>query len=123
MTALLPERISTTPAMTLARRVAAHMEAHYPDTTDAAAWTVAEDHRDGSAVVVWRIGNDRAFPAGARGTVLYRWLLSLRDAGFAAEARTDMEVFGRPDEEAPGGRALWLHVTDWHPTALEAVDS
>lgn len=62
----------------------------------------------GSAVVVYRTHSD--WPqAGIRGTTLYRWLLALRDAGLIAEARTDMEVFGRPDEQSD--IAWWLHVT------------
>ena len=101
------------PVLTLAQRVATHMETRHPETTEAAAWIVATDHRDGSAVVVWRRGDDPTMPASARGIPMWRWLHGLRAAGFTAEARLDMEVFGRPDEDSPDGRAQWLHVTAW----------
>lgn len=96
----------------LAGQVDAHMQRIHPEATAAGGWTTARDSRDGSAVVAWRQGTEPAQP-GVRGTLLYRWLCSLRDAGFDAQARTDMEVFGRPDEESPDRYARWLHVTAW----------
>jgi hypothetical protein len=98
-----------------AERVSRHMETHFPDTIPAASWQVARDDRDNTAVVVAFPGSDRTLPSSCYAIHAYRWLCSLRDAGFIAEPRTDMEVFGRPDEEAPGGRARWLHVTGWDP--------
>lgn len=95
----------------LAERVSDHMQRFAE--TNAARWTVAADHRDNTAAVVWRAGSDPTLPRTCRGIVLWRWLCSLRDAGFEAHPRTDMEIFGRPDEESPDGRAYWLHVTDW----------
>lgn len=91
------------------------MQTHFPDTTPAASWTVARDERDNTAVVVAFPGSDRTLPGSCYAIHAYQWLCSLRDAGFTAEARTDMEVFGRPDEQAPGGRARWTHVTAWEP--------
>ncbi|AWT42610.1 MULTISPECIES: hypothetical protein [Streptomyces] len=102
----------------LAERVSRHMQTHFPDTTAAASWTVARDERDNTAVVVAGPGDDPTMPGGSYGIHAYRWLCSLRDAGFTAEPRTDMEVFGRPDEQAPGGRARWLHITAWDETAI-----
>lgn len=97
----------------LAYRVAEVMTRIHPETRDViGGWTVAEDHRDGTAVVVWQQG-DGTWPATLRGTVMWRWLWALRGAGFTVEPRLDMEVFGRPDEESPDGRARWLHVTAW----------
>lgn len=99
----------------LAERVSRHMQTHFPDTTPAASWQVARDDRDGTAVVVAFPGSNRTLPGGCYAIHAYHWLCSLRDAGFTVEARTDMEVFGRPDEQAPGGRARWIHVTAWEP--------
>lgn len=100
----------------LAERVSQHMQTHFPDTVAAASWTVARDQRDNTAAVIAGPGSDPTMPGGSYAIHAWRWLCSLRDAGFTAEARTDMEVFGRPDEEAPGGRARWLHVTAWDPS-------
>lgn len=96
----------------LAEQADAHMQTIHPEATAVGGWTVARDNRDGSAVVVWRTGLEPVQP-GVRGGVLYRWLVSLRGAGFTGVARTDMEVFGRPGEESPDGFARWLHVTGW----------
>lgn len=92
----------------LGEMVAQHM-ARFDEQTGG-DYEVAVDHRDDTAVVVWRPGMFGSM-AGVRGTMLWRWLCSLRDAGFTAQPRTDMEVFGKPDEEAD--IAWWLHVTDW----------
>lgn len=113
---------TTAPATTaadweLAERVSRHMQTHFPDTTAAASWTVARDERDNTAVVVVGPGDDPTMPGGSYGIHAYRWLCSLRDAGFTVEPRTDMEVFGRPDEQAPDGRARWMHITAWNETA------
>lgn len=105
----------------LASRVADVMTRIHPETQDCiGGWTVAEDHRDGTAVVVWRQG-DGTWPATLRGTVMWRWLWALRGDGFTVEPRLDMEVFGRPDEESPDGRARWLHVTAWDAPASSDV--
>lgn len=96
-------------ATTLTQRAATHMNAISPNPA-CGGWVVAEDHRDGTAVVVYR--TDPGWPqAGVRGTTLYRWLCALRDAGFTAEARLDLEVFGKPDEQSE--IAHWLHTTGW----------
>lgn len=99
---------------TLAEKVSDHMQALYPDDTDAGGWICAEDHRDGTAVVVWRPGNTEALlPGGARAILIYRWHATLQNAGFVSNPRTDMEVYGRPGEESDDGRARWLHITGW----------
>lgn len=113
ITTMAPAPASTTADWELAERVSRHMQTHFPDTTAAASWTVARDERDNTAVVVAGPGDDPTMPGGSYGIHAYRWMCSLRDAGFTAEARTDMEVFGRPDEQAPDGRARWLHITSW----------
>ncbi|MEV4975598.1 hypothetical protein [Streptomyces scopuliridis] len=94
----------------LADRVNEHMVKNWPGSP-AGNWETAVDHRDGTAIVVWRSGDVGPAQPSMRGMMLYRWLCSLRDAGFVAEARTDMACFGRPDEESPV--AWWLHVTGW----------
>jgi hypothetical protein len=104
----------------LARRLATHMETHVPDTEYAGGWTVARDQRDNTAVVVWR--GDEPVQPQVRGMTLYRWLCSLRLAGFTAEARTDMAVFGRPGDQSPDGIAHWLHVTGWSAPAPVAAE-
>jgi hypothetical protein len=102
----------TVVAATLAERVANHMTVVFPTTVDAGAWQVARDSRDGTVVVVWRAGYEPVQPQ-VRGMLLYRWLCSLRDAGFTAQARLDLAPFGRPDEVSRDGIARWLHVTGW----------
>jgi hypothetical protein len=102
----------------LAERVSQHMQTHFPDTMAAASWTVARDERDNTAVVVAQPGYDRTLPGGCRAIHLFRWHTSLSDAGFICEPRTDMEVFGRPDEQSPDGRARWLHITGWDPAPI-----
>jgi hypothetical protein len=89
------------------------MKTRFPDDEESGGWTVARDSRDNTAVVVWRAASDLLTMPQIRGFQLGRWLDSLRDAGFAAEPRTDMEVFGRPDEQSADGRARWLHVSNW----------
>ncbi|MET8694719.1 hypothetical protein ABZV65_19500 [Streptomyces bauhiniae] len=113
MTITLPDPTTTAADWALAEAVSHHMQTHFPDTTPAASWTTARDERDNTAVVVAFPGSDPTLPGGCYATHLYRWLCSLRDAGFTVEARTDMEVFGRPDEQSPSGRARWIHVTAW----------
>lgn len=106
--------MTTTPTeWALAEHVSHHMQTHFPDTTPAAAWQVARDERDNTAVVIAYPGNDPHLPGGCYATHLYQWTNSLRDAGFTVEPRTDMEVFGRPDEPSPTGRARWIHITAW----------
>lgn len=97
----------TDTAPRLAQAAAAHMDTNFPDTYYG-GWTVAEDERDGTAVVVWR-QREYGGEQGLRGRMLYRWLESLRAAGFTVEPRLDLEVFGRPDEQSE--IAHWLHVT------------
>lgn len=104
------------PTLTLGDRVAAHMRRY--DQQTGGDYEVAVDHRDGTAVVVWRAGMFGSMQ-GVRGTMLYRWLCSLRTAGFTAEARLDMEVFGKPDEESE--IAWWLHVTAWTDPARSPI--
>lgn len=110
LTVRIPAQRNTTPtpAPTLGERVADHMRRF--DHQTGGDYEVAVDHRDDTAVVVWRCGMFGSMQ-GVRGTMLYRWLCSLRDAGFTAQARLDMEVFGKPDEESE--IAWWLHVTAW----------
>jgi hypothetical protein len=91
-----------------AEKVAAVMEPFQSDDP-CGNWLVARDDRDNSAVVVFR--TVPGWPqSGIRRTLLYRWVLALRDAGFNAYARDDMEVFGRPDELSATG-PWWIHVT------------
>lgn len=113
-----PTAASTAADWALAERVSRHMQTHFPETTAAASWTVARDERDNTAVVVVGPGDDPTMPGGSYGIHAYRWLCSLRDAGFAVEPRTDMEVFGRPDEQSPDGRARWMHITGWSEAAI-----
>ncbi|MFF9309993.1 hypothetical protein ACF1BS_03690 [Streptomyces sp. NPDC014748] len=97
----------------LAERVNRHMQEHFPYTTAAASWTVARDQRDNTAVVIAGPGDDPNLPGGSYSIHAYHWHCSLQDAGFTVEPRTDMEVFGRPDEQSPDGRARWMHITGW----------
>lgn len=106
--------------MRLAERTGAHMTRCFPGTLPVGGWTVARDTRDGTAVVVWRSGGEPVQPL-VRGMLLYRWLCSLRDAGFAAEAATDMDVFGRPEQESPDRVARYLRVTAWSSAATAAA--
>ncbi|MFE9886814.1 hypothetical protein [Streptomyces scopuliridis] len=94
----------------LANRVSDHMVKHWPGSP-AGNWEVTRDRRDNTAIIVWRSGDLALGMQGVRGSMLYRWLGSLRNAGFVAAARTDMACFGRPDEESPV--AWWLHITGW----------
>jgi hypothetical protein len=106
-------------AVDVAVLVSDHMTKHFPEDGYAGGWTVARDRRDGTAVVVWRRADEPVQPQ-VRGMALYRWLCSLRDAGFTGEARTDMEVFGRPEGQSQDGIARWLHVTAWSAPAAVA---
>ncbi|MFI1485679.1 hypothetical protein [Streptomyces sp. NPDC020747] len=105
-----PEAVTDLPG-----QVDAHMREHFPDTVDAGGWMTARDYRDNTAVVVWRPGDADLMPGGIRAILIYRWHVSLQNAGFTCVPRTDMEVFGRPDEQAPDGRARWIHITGWDP--------
>jgi hypothetical protein len=111
--------VTATITPTLAQRVSDHMTAHFPVADLHGAWNVACDTRDGSAVVAWRPGDEPAQPQ-VRGMLLYRWLCSLRDAGFTGEARVDMTVFGRP-VDSPDGLARWLHITAWSRPSAPAA--
>ncbi|CAL9371472.1 hypothetical protein [Streptomyces sp. enrichment culture] len=118
MTATIDTPIITPPAgIDLADQVRIHMETLFPEDVDAGGWICARDSRDGTAVVVWRPTKERStlLPGGARAVLVYRWHVSLQNAGFIVTPRTDMEVFGRPDEEADDGRARWMHITGWDP--------
>jgi hypothetical protein len=107
-----PETVTDLPG-----QVDAHMREHFPYDEPAGGWETARDYRDNTAVVVWRRhGTD--LPGGSRGILLYHWHLSLQSAGFICVGRTDMEVFGRPDEQSPDGRAMWIHVTGWEPNEV-----
>lgn len=106
--------MTTTASVGLTARVAAHME-QFADS-ECGGWLVAEDHRDGTAVVVWQAREMFGGMPGIGGTMLWRWMWSLRGAGFAAVPRTDLEVFGRPDEESEYAR--WLHITAWSAPGL-----
>lgn len=105
-----PETVTDLPG-----QVDAHMREHFPYTVDAGGWVTARDYRDNTAVVVWRPGDADLMPGGIRAILIYRWHVSLQNAGFICVPRTDMEVFGRPDEQAPDGRARWIHITGWNP--------
>lgn len=102
----------------LPERVLAHMEEHFPEPVEAGDYLVARDYRDNTAVVVWRKGTDPHMPGGASSFLIYHWHISLTNAGFICVGRTDMEVFGRPDEQSPDGRARWIHITGWDPTLV-----
>lgn len=108
-----PSAVSTDAG--LPEQVSAHMQDNFPEDVDAGGWICARDFRDNTAVVVWRPcrDNHELLPGGARAILIYRWHVSLQAAGFISVPRTDMEVFGRPDEQAPDGRARWLHITGW----------
>lgn len=101
----------------LPEQVSDHMQTHFPEDIDAGGWICARDYRDDTAVVVWRPcrDSDELLPGGARAVLIYRWHVSLQNKGFISVPRTDMEVFGRPDAQAPDGRARWLHITGWDP--------
>lgn len=99
----------------LGDRVTAHMETRYPYTEASGGWKCLLDQRDNTVAIAYTVGSDLLNTAGIRGNVLYQWLCSLRDDGFAVEPRLDMELYGRPNEESPDGRAQWLHVTGWDP--------
>lgn len=97
------------------------MTAVFPEAVPTGGWTVAPGSETGDAVVVWQPGDEPAQPQ-VRGMLLYRWLCSLRDAGFTCEACTDMAVFGRPEQESPDGIARYLRITAWSkpPAAVAA---
>lgn len=105
----------TAASLDLAERVSAHMLATFPESP-CGGWEVARDTRDNTAAVVWRAREMFGGMQGVRGTMLYRWLCSLRDAGFTAQPRLD-EAFGRPDETS--AIAHWLHVTAWTAPAAD----
>jgi len=91
------------------------METHHPYIEVYGGWICLRDERDGTAVIAYKTGSDFLNTVGIRGNALWRWMCSLRDAGFTVEARLDMELYGRPDDLSPDGRAQWLHVTGWDP--------
>lgn len=100
---------------TLAQRVADHMTSRFPTDSWVGGWIAACEPETGDAVVVWRPVTP--VQPRVRGSLLYRWLSDLRDAGFTAEACTDMAVFGRPDEQSPDRVARYLRITDWSALA------
>jgi hypothetical protein len=112
--------VTATITPTLAQRVSDHMSSRFPGTLPTGGWKTAHDTTDGTAVVVWKSGGEPVQPL-VRGMVLYRWLCSLRDAGFAADACTDMAPFGRPAEESPDRVARYLRVTAWSEPTAAAV--
>jgi hypothetical protein len=118
ITSPAPAPASTAADWELAERVSQHMQTHFPDTMAAAGWLVARDERDNTAVVVAQPGYDNTLPGGCRAIHLFRWHTSLGNAGFLSEPRTDMEVFGRPEDQSPDGRARWLHITGWDPARI-----
>ncbi|WP_331764478.1 hypothetical protein [Streptomyces anulatus] len=103
------------PGPELAAMVVDHMTVHCPPT-EHGDWELGQHPTDRTIGVVWRVGTSGTAQAGVRGSILYRWLGSLKDAGFTVTPRTDMAVFGRPDEESD--TAWWLSADGW---ALAAV--
>ena len=118
ITSLAPIPATTAADWELAERVSQHMQSMFPDSEAAASWVVARDERDNTAVVVAQPGYDHTLPGGCRAMHLFRWHTSLQYAGFTSEPRTDMEVFGRPEEQSHDGRARWLHITGWDPSRI-----
>lgn len=112
---IAPEKLTTT--LELGDKVSHYMETTYPYTEVEGGWVCLRDERDGSVAIVWRVASELLNTPGIRGNVLYKWMCSLRDVGFTVEPRLDMEIYGRPDEESPDGRAQWLHVTGWSEPA------
>ncbi|MEV5854660.1 hypothetical protein [Streptomyces anulatus] len=109
-TPIAPRQATVFPGPELARMVVAHMTAHCPPT-EHGDWEIGQHPTDRTIGVVWRVGTSGTAQAGVRGSILYRWLGSLKDAGFTVMPRTDMAVFGRPDEESD--TAWWLSVDRW----------
>ncbi|MFE2973353.1 hypothetical protein [Streptomyces sp. NPDC059258] len=103
------------PGPELARIVIDHMTTHCPGA-EAGDWEIGQHPTNRTIGIVWRVGAAGFTQPGVRGTTLYRWLNSLKDAGFAVEARTDMTVFGRPDEHV--ATAWWLSVDGWSLAAV-----
>ncbi|MFF2411798.1 hypothetical protein [Streptomyces sp. NPDC058092] len=97
----------------LTKEFALHVDEHMVKnfaSTPAGDWECGR-LADNTAVVVWQVGTMGLTQSGVRGTMLLRWLHSLHDAGFVVRSRTDMEIFGRPDEQSK--IAWWLHITGW----------
>ncbi|GAB3115894.1 hypothetical protein GCM10027160_23960 [Streptomyces calidiresistens] len=92
----------------LGHRVTDHMHTHFPDTPTG-GWETALDTTDGTVALVWR-AREWGSMAGIRGRMLDTWLSSLREAGFTADTRFDMAVFGRPDDHTPD-HPHWIHIT------------
>lgn len=102
----------------LGDRVTAHMQDLFPYTEPSGGWKCLLDQRDNTVAIVWRPANDLLNTAGIRGNVMYAWLATLQNGGFLVEPRLDMELWGRPDEQSPDGRARWLHVTGWDASRI-----
>lgn len=84
------------------------MHAHCP-ATECGEWLIGQDPVDHHVHVVWQVGSLGFTQSGVRGTMLYRWLVSLKNAGFIVEANTDEKVFGRPGQHSE--IAWWLDIS------------
>ncbi|MDX3324781.1 hypothetical protein PV405_08880 [Streptomyces sp. ME02-6979-3A] len=84
------------------------MHTHCPGTP-AGDWVIGQDPVTHHVHVVWQMGSMGFGQSGVRGTMLYRWELSLKNAGFMVEASTDEKVFGRPGTHSE--IAWWLDIS------------
>jgi hypothetical protein len=105
---VVPRQAPVWPSPELAAQVIEHMHAHCPGTP-AGDWVIGQDPVDHHVHVVWQMGSMGFTQSGVRGTMLYRWLVSLKDAGFLVEACTDEKVFGRPGKHSE--IAWWLDIS------------
>lgn len=105
---VLPKQPTVWPSPKLAAQVIEHMHTHCPGTP-AGDWIIGQDPVDHHVHVVWQMGSMGLYQSGVRGTMLYRWMESLKDAGFIVESSTDERVFGRPGVHSE--IAWWLDVS------------
>ncbi|MGW0780346.1 hypothetical protein [Streptomyces sp. NPDC002913] len=105
---VIPGTAKVWPSPELAAQVIEHMHTHCPGTPGG-EWIIGQDPIDHHVHVVWQMGDMGFYQSGVRGTMLYRWLVSLKDAGFIVEASTDQKVFGRPGEHSD--IAWWLDIS------------
>ncbi|MEU8623298.1 hypothetical protein [Streptomyces sp. NPDC048669] len=105
---VLPRQAPVWPSPELAAQVIEHMHAHCPGTP-AGDWIIGQDPVDHHVHVVWQMGSMGLYQSGVRGTMLYQWLISLKDGGFIVEASTDEKVFGRPGKHSE--IAWWLDIS------------
>lgn len=104
----IPSRTKAWPTPELASQVIKHMHTHFP-STPAGDWVIGQDPIDHHVHVVWQMGSMGLYQSGVRGTMLYRWLVSLQNAGFIVAANTDEKVFGRPGQHSD--IAWWLDIS------------